>query len=89
MVYLDKKVELDDIENELLLLGTKVAKANKDNFINISERMEVLDMKREEILKDIGMSKEEYIDMNAEKGTTEYHKTLEFLKERFGVLKPL
>ena len=59
--YIYKKKELDDIENDLLVLGTKVAKANKDNFITIAERMEVLDMKREEILKDICMSKEEYI----------------------------
>ena len=60
-LYNNKKKELEDIEDELELLGSKVAKANKDNFITIAERMEVLGMIREEILKDIGMSEEEYI----------------------------
>lgn len=60
-LYNNKKKELEDIEDELDLLGSKVAKANKDNFITIAERIEVLGMIREEILKDVGMSEEEYI----------------------------
>lgn len=58
----EEKKALYNIENELLLLGTKVAKADKDNFITIAEKMEVLCMKREEILDSIGMSIEEYIE---------------------------
>lgn len=36
-----------------------------------------------------GNMNEKDIDMNAKKGSVTYYKTLEFLKEKYGILKPI